>query len=154
MPVAWRIVKASYAASAFDGEGARETGGRWNSRGVPVVYAAGSVSLAILEVLVHTAAPDLLRAYVVVPAEIDEELVSRLEPTRLPSGWRRHPPPPQVQRTGDRWVAAGTSAVLAVPSVIVPRETNYLLNPSHPDFARLRIGPPEPLDLDARLVGG
>lgn len=151
MAVAWRIVKARYTDSAFDGEGARTTGGRWNSRGVRVVYTAGSISLAILEILVHTAAPELLRSFVLVQAEIDDELIDRLDPARLPTTWRTHPAPPEVRRLGDRWVAAGTSAALAVPSVIVPREVNYLLNPEHPDFGRIRFGRPEPLDLDERL---
>jgi len=153
MAVAWRIVKARHAESAFDGEGARRHGGRWNSRGTAVVYVAGSISLAVLEIVVHLATPRALRNYVTISVEIDDDLIDRLDPERLPDPWRSHPPPPEVQRLGDRWVVEETSAVLAVPSVIVPRETNYLLNPAHPDFARLRIGPPEPLELDERLAG-
>ena len=76
---AWRIVKQKYpAAQAFAGEGARLYGGRWNSRGVSVVYAAGSQSLAVLEMLVHLDAADLLQSYVLFAVKIDEAQMSAL----------------------------------------------------------------------------
>jgi RES domain-containing protein len=148
---AWRIVKERHAATAFDGEGARLHGGRWNSVGVRVVYASGSKSLAALESLVHLPRPVTAR-YVVIPVDIDEGLVEVFPAGRLPAGWTAEPPSPVSQRIGDVWVRAGRSAVLALPSVLT-RETNYLLNPAHPDFGKLHPGKPEPFSFDPRLLG-
>ena len=147
---AFRVVKKRWAKTAFDGEGARLWGGRWNSPGRPAVYCAGHVSLAILEVVVHA---DLVLAphYVVIPAEFDETLVESLGEGRLPASWRRHPAPGAVVALGDEWIRGGRSAVLRVPSVVVPTEPNFILNPLHPAFREIGIGKPEVLEIDARL---
>jgi len=149
---AWRIVKTRFASSAFDGEGARKFGGRFNSVGVPVVYTAGSRSLAILEMLVHIGDSSVLSSYSLCSADFYTDLVEILEPAKLPSNWQDHPPPPGTLALGDDWISSQRSAVLQVPSVIVPHENNYLINPNHPDFSRLKIGTPEPISLDKRLV--
>ena len=148
---AWRIVKARFAAAAFDGEGARRFGGRWNSKGVPVVYTAGSRALAVLEMLVHLEDSDLLKHYRLIPVTFRDALVKVLDPRVLPSTWKRRPTPASVRAIGDAWIAAGESAVLRVPSVVVPRENNYLLNPRHADFTKLVIDRPEPFRFDRRL---
>jgi RES domain-containing protein len=149
---AWRIVKAKYAETAFSGEGAAKVGGRWNSRGQWVVYTSGSLSLAALEMLVHLNPPVSFR-WVAIPCEFDESFVERIEPTALPKTWRQYPAPGSIRVVGDAWLKEARSAVLAVPSVIVPREWNYLLNPAHPDFGRLAIGEAEPFAFDERLPG-
>jgi RES domain-containing protein len=148
----WRIVKAKYAATAFSGEGAAKVGGRWNSRGQWVVYTSGSLSLAALEMLVHLNPPVSFR-WVAMSCEFDENLVERIKIAALPKTWRQYPAPGSVRAIGDAWLKEARSAVLAVPSVIVPREWNYLLNPAHPDFGRLAIGEPEPFAFDERLPG-
>lgn len=148
----WRIAKARYAATVFDGEGPRLYGGRWNSPGVRVAYASGSIALAILEVLVHLKASQFLRSYLLVYADVPDDLIEVLPPSSLPPTWRQSPAPPDVAAIGDSWVSAGTAAVLRVPSAIVASESNYLLNPAHPAFARIAIGTPEPFSLDQRLV--
>jgi RES domain-containing protein len=150
--VGWRIYKPKHAATAFTGEGARLFGGRFNSKGVAVVYTAGSASLAAMEMLVHLQATDLLAEYRICPVEFDDALVRTLDPADLPRGWRRSPPPAGVQAVGDAWVAAADSAVLRVPSAVVDPEHNYLLNPSHPDFAKVVIGKPRRFLFDPRLV--
>lgn len=149
---AWRIVKAKYAASAFTGEGAAKVGGRWNSRGNPVVDTSGSLSLAALELLVHLNPPVHFR-WVSIPCEFDSKWVESLPLETLPKGWRRHPAPRAARTIGDAWLAESRSVVLAVPSVIVPGEWNYLLNPAHPDFRRIDRGDPESFALDPRLLG-
>ena len=151
MPAGWRIVKAARAATAFDGEGARLHGGRWNSPGAAVVYTAGSESLAILELLVHLQASRLLAAYVSIRATIDRSLVDVVAPASLPPEWRKFPAPIALQEIGNRWIAECRSAVLQVPSAVVPAETNFLLNPKHPDFRRVVIAPAAPFELDSRL---
>ena len=150
--VAWRIVKQRLARSAFDGEGARRYGGRWNSRGVAVVYLAQTQSLAALEILVHIDSPQLLERYVAIPVSIDPNLIELIEISSLPKNWAAYPPPKRIRAIGDDWVASASSAVLQVPSVIVPLENNFLLNPRHPDFPKLKIGKPVPFKFDPRLT--
>ena len=150
--VAWRIVKRRLARTAFDGEGARRFGGRWTSKGVAVVYLAQSQSLAALEILVHIDSPQLLEHYVAVPVSIDATLITRIELSSLPKNWKTYPPPRKIRAIGDNWVMAASSVGLQVPSVIVPLENNYLLNPRHLDFPKLQIGKPVPFKFDLRLA--
>jgi RES domain-containing protein len=149
---AWRIVKARYAADAFTGAGAEKFGGRWNRPGVAVVYAAGSASLAMLEMLVHLEAHEFLKRYVSFQVSFDERFVTSIDATDLPNNWRKSPPPVAVQAIGNDWIATSRAAVLRVPSVIVPAEWNYLLNPQHPDFKKIEISPKEPVRFDRRLI--
>lgn len=151
MPEAYRIVKAKYAGGAFDGEGARLQGGRWSSVGTKVVYTAGSLPLAVLEILVHLQNTDTLSAYVVIEVEFPDNLVVDLDPALLPANWRVSPAPPGTMKIGDDWVRESRSAVLRVPSVIVPSEHNFLINPTHQDFSRITMGEPMPLDVDPRV---
>lgn len=150
MAHAWRIIKARRAATAFTGEGAAKTGGRWNSRGVFLVYTSSTKSLATLENLVHLNPPVTFK-YVAFPLKFDDALVEVFPARALPADWRSEPPPPSTKAIGDDWVKAGRSAVLALPSVITG-ETNYLLNPVHPDFKKITIGKPEPFVFDSRLL--
>ena len=152
MITAWRIVKAKHLPAAFDGEGARRAGGRWNSPGRAMVYTAQSAALAALEMLVHLNSGALLSSNVLIPCSFQKRLILRLERTRLPPKWRAHPAVPQLQMLGDAWLRNGLSAVLDVPSVIIGSESNYLLNPVHPDFASIDVGPAQPFDFDARLM--
>lgn len=148
----WRICTKQHIRNAFSGEGAASNGGRWNSPGTPVVYTAGTQSLAALEILVHTADPnDLIDlGYVAIPVELDEEMVADVP--RLPRNWMTYPAPLATMRLGDAWINAKTSVVLRVPSVVIPSESNYLLNPAHPDFGRLSIGKPIAFAFDQRLA--
>ena len=146
----WRLAKRS--RPTFDGEGARLYGGRWNHPGVAVVYTAESLSLAVLEFFVHLTprdAPDLVAISADIP---DDVRLDRLDQRAMASDWRVTPAPATLADLGTAWARGGATAVLAVPSAIVPRETNYLLNPAHPDFRRVRIGRPEPFALDPRML--
>ena len=149
---AWRIVKRKLAAEAFSGEGARLYGGRWNSPGVSVVYAAQSQSLAALELLVHLENSDLLREYVVIEARFDASLITRISKADLPQDWRADPPPPAARAIGDAWIAQEPSPVLELPSAIIPAESIFLLNPQHSAFSRIEIGEPLPFEFDLRLI--
>jgi len=151
---AWRLVKPRHAAAAFDGEGARLHGGRWNSPGTRVAYAADSIALAALEVLAHLQSTVVLQAYSVVSLGFPEESVEALETAALPARWRRFPSPPENQAIGDRWVVERRSLILQVPSAIIPAAANFLINPSHPEFARIVIGRPERFAFDPRLLRG
>jgi RES domain-containing protein len=151
MPSAVRLTKTRHAATAWDGEGAKRHGGRWNSPGVAVAYASATLSLALVEVLVHLPA-GLLPSFSAIRIEFDEELVTPLPPDRLPANWAAHPPPLETQAVGDHWVAEGRTPLLRVPSVVVPSESNYVVNPAFPSFARVRRGAPAPFPFDARLA--
>lgn len=155
MPTVYRICKTKYAATAFDGEGAFRFGGRWNSRGTRIVYTAGSLSLAALEMLVHLGGEEMLFNYSFVAAEIPAELILKVEDFRpLPENWSESPAPHAAQEIGDDWVRNSASAVLEVPSSIVPLEKNYLLNPAHPDWDKIAFGTPQEFEFDERLNKG
>lgn len=147
----WRLVTARFADAAFSGEGARRYGGRWNRKGVPVVYTAESQSLAMLEMLVQD---EPLRArYVIIPARIPKGLkIERIKIEALPPDWRDIAAREALQTIGTAWARKQSSSVLAAPSVVIPTETNYLLNPLHPDFARIEIGRPQEFITDVRLI--
>jgi RES domain-containing protein len=148
---AWRIVKKAFSADAFNGEGARLYGGRWNSAGVAMVYTAGSKSLATLELLVHLDSSAHLPSYSICPVDFDDKLGKVIDSAALPSNWRQSPPPTSLQTIGDEWISHQSSVVLSVASAVVPDEKNYLINPAHRDFKRLAIGAMEPFSLDSRL---
>ncbi len=152
MPRAWRIVHQKYTASAFDGEGARRVGGRFNSIGTPVVYCADSLALAVLEVLVHLPSYRSIGQRVAYPLSFDETLVTDAAISDLPRDWRRSPPGRTTQAIGDDWVRSASTAVLRLPSVIVLQESNYILNPHHLDFDEIEIGPIQTIDIDPRLL--
>jgi RES domain-containing protein len=148
---AFRLCRNSYPA--YDGEGARRVGGRWNSKGVRVLYMSENRSLAVLEVLVHLSGtlPD---KYLLGAADIPKDVaIERIADEELPEGWSTLSPREQVEtkRLGDAWVARQGSAVLSVPSVILG-ERNYVLNPAHSDFARIEFAQPEAFRFDLRLV--
>jgi RES domain-containing protein len=148
---AWRIVREGRAADAFSGEGARQYGGRWNSPGVSVVYTSAHQSLAALEMLVHLQ-PRISLRFVVFPVEFEDHLVEHLRDDALTAHWRVEPPGSATMEIGDAWARTSRAAVLAVPSVIVPLETNYLLNPLHPAFGRINIEKPFDFSFDPRLL--
>lgn len=151
MPHAYRIVKARYAGNAFDGEGARLEGARWSSKGARMVYTAGSISLAILEVLVHLQQSRALSGYVIFSLEFPPRIVQEVDLSSLPANWRIFPAPATTKEIGDAWIGNSSSAVLRVPSVIVPSEHNFLINPAHRDFRSITITGPALLDIDGRL---
>jgi RES domain-containing protein len=146
----YRLAKQAY--SVLDGEGARLYGGRWNSPGHAVVYTAGSRALALLELLVHTELDTMPSGMVLLTVEVPERIVvEELRP--LPRAWHRLPAPPACHKAGDLWVASGRSAVLAVPSVVIHKEHNYLINPGHPDSRAIKVVKREPFSFDTRLFG-
>jgi RES domain-containing protein len=148
----WRLVKTDYAATAFDGEGAFRYGGRWNSRGQRVVYASGSLSLALLEVLVHldpaAKLPSLCAFRIALSTDaIEVDHFSRLETIANELPWSLR----QTRAWGDAWRRRPNKAVLQIPSALVPYESNYLIAPREPGFAQLMIGKPEAFSIAPRL---
>ena len=151
MPSGWRIDKPG--REAFSGEGARRFGGRWNSPGVAVVYLSEHQSLAALEIFVHLQPLVPHEKYLAYFVEWDEAQMEQLSTKKLPLDWRASPPGPATMQFGDRWVREERFVVLAVPSAILPAERNFLLNPAHPDFGKLRRHKAMEFAFDDRLVG-
>ncbi len=149
----YRICKTKYAATAFDGEGAFRFGGRWNSRGTRIIYTAGSLALAALEMLVHLDDDSMLFEYSYVPAKIPSDLIVQIEDFHhLPKDWSGSPVPIAIQKIGDDWAKSEISAVLEVPTSIIPLEKNYLLNPLHTNFNKVILDIPQEFIFDERLA--
>ena len=149
MIIAWRIVKSNHAKTAFSGEGARIYGGRWNHKGTSLVYLGGSLALASLELFVHLGKAGANLPFVSFRVEIPKKLIADLP--NLPRNWRQQPPPRSTKDAGTAWADQGKRPVLKVPSVLVPREHNYMLNVRHPNFGKIAIDSPEPFSFDPRM---
>ncbi len=146
----WRVTRRSFALNPLSGEGAARFGNRWNSKGVRVAYTSTSRALAVLEMLVHVTRETVPNDTVLIPIEVPDELVDELE--EFPEGWSEYPYRNSTRALGDRWIRELRSAALLVPSAVLHQEKNLLINPKHPEFARIRVGPAED-SLDARLFG-
>lgn len=136
----WRIaVEApSYTANDLGGAGAKITGGRWNSVGTPLIYSATNISLATLETVLHLRSGGLPFNRFLVRIDVPDDVwAARVVLDPPPGGWDAVPPGMTSRTTGDAWVASRSSALLLVPSVIVPDESNVLINPQHPDVASI-----------------
>ncbi len=147
----YRLCRAQYPP--FDGEGANRFGGRWNSKNNRVIYASENRSLTVLEILVHLSdvLPD---KYVLASADLPEALaIESVSEQELLDNWATLNAAEQqaTRKIGDEWLQRRRSAVLAVPSV-VSGERNFLLNPEHPEFARITLHDPVPFRLDVRLL--
>lgn len=144
-----RICRRNYAA--FDGEGTRRAGSRWTLRGTPVVYASATLSLAALEYFVHVKGRNVPHDLVATPITVPDGAMAQLLDEDLPKGWRTMPASEATQVLGSSWAHDKQTAVLSVPSAIIPEERNYLLNPLHDDFGNLVIGDPRPFSFDPRM---
>ncbi|MEO8910637.1 MAG: RES family NAD+ phosphorylase [Gemmatimonadaceae bacterium] len=150
---AWRLIKTKYASIAFDGEGARLFGGRWNSPGTRMVYTSSNSALAVLEVVVNMGdSSGVLASYSIIQATVPDHLIEDLDRSRLPADWKTSPAPPHLQAIGDEWIASGRSLALRVPSAVAPDGENILLNPQHADFGELGIGTRTQYKIDPRLL--
>lgn len=147
----WRICRRRYTAEAAGGEGARLYGGRWNSRGVRVVYASTSLSLAAVETFVNLE-PHLMPADLVsIEGEIPEPVeIGRLDAKSLPAGWHETRDE-SLRRFGNDWIRDERTAALLVPSAAIRGEWNMLLNPTHAGFRKVRFLTPAPFEFDVRM---
>ncbi len=148
----YRILRKPYSKSPLDGEGAYRFGARWSSIRTRLAYTAEHLSLAMIEYFVHIDPDDSPKDLVLVTAEIPVG-VSRISISakQLPANWRRTPPPPELADIGDEFARDRRAAILIVPSALAPAETNWLVNPQHRDFSRIRVHQPEAFQYDPRL---
>jgi RES domain-containing protein len=149
----WRIIDRGLVREAFSGQGACDYGGRWNSPGTRMIYCSEHPALAALEKLVHIRDMEQLRqSYALISVDCPQELAETFS-ERLPRNWAAERARAGLRRIGDRWIASRRSLALIVPSVVLPRSNNILVNPMHSGFVRLQIGRPESFDFDPRLRG-
>jgi len=149
---AWRLSRFDSRQRTFDGEGARLFAGRWNPAGVPVVYASEHLSLAVLEVLVHARVDQVRIAFHAFEITIPDAHVEIVPDEQLPRGWDDAAIPRATRELGSTWASERRSVALSVPSVIVRQERNVVLNPLHPDAAKLEIARPTRFRFDERLL--
>jgi RES domain-containing protein len=149
---AYRIINEINPGNAFSGEGARLYPGRWNHRGVPMVYCAESIALAALEMLVHTDSFKQLERCQIIPVTFDEALCSKFKRSDLPRDWNTCPSPVSTRDLGTAWAAGKKTVVIAVPSAVIPDSNNYLINPLHTDIKKLVIGKPAHFLFDPRMA--
>lgn len=149
---AWRLVSEARADDAFSGEGARLYGGRWNPHGQPATYLSATRSLAALEVLIHQAEHVPAGRFLFFEVRFPERFVITVTPDDLESDWRNYPPQNSTVTLGGGWLKARSSPILRVPSILIPEESNYLLNPEHTRADEIEIGDPRPFTFDPRFL--
>lgn len=132
----WRVTHVKHLTTAWTGEGAKQYGGRWNSKGNAVVYTSENAALAILEQLAYVA-PQNLDVFRLLTGTLADAYVTRLAPGDVPQGWDVHPHSDAAKIVGDAWINANSSVGLKVPSCLAPGY-NVLLNPAHADFHRFQ----------------
>lgn len=147
----YRLTTLEWARS-LDGDGAKKWGGRWNSIGMPAIYAGLAVSTALLETLVHLDPDDFPEDFTLITYELPDDITKEtIALESFPEDWRSSRSDPWFKRTGDQWLSAGKSLLLIAPSVIVPSEHNAIINPRHPEMDKLRIQSLDPFPLDPRF---
>lgn len=148
----YRIAQCQYIKD-LSGSGARIFGGRWNSKGKPVIYTGSSRSLAALEALAHISQKNMQTSFCLAVIHVPESIsIKTMSVANLPLGWRAFPTQAILQEIGDQWIKSGRQALLQVPSVIIPDEYNYLINPLHADAKKIKIKNVFPFVFDERLI--
>ena len=151
--IVYRLAKAKFS-NELSGKGAEKTGGRWNSRGVAMIYASESRALCTTEIAVHIPLGLLPSDYKIITIEIPDSIkIQMLTKNKLPAYWNAIPHPASSQQIGDDFIRKNKSAVLKVPSAVVPGDFNYLFNPGHKDFQLIKIRKVERFAFDSRLFG-
>ncbi len=149
--IAFRLSKAKYS-SDLSGKGAEKSGGRWNSKGVPMLYTSQSRALCMAEVAVHIPFGIVPSDYQVVTIEIPDHLkIEEQDISKMPSDWKSLPPSGSTQRIGDLFILENKFIALKVPSVIVQGDFNFLINPLHKDISLIKIVSTEPFEFDKRM---
>lgn len=150
MATFFRIVQATWADSAMNGEGARLFGGRWNPPGIPAVYLAESRALAALEIIVNAPAEVGLLEWRVLQVEVPDDQIEAVSLAKLPPDWQALPSSPAARRFGEHCLRSGVLG-FKLPSAVIPEECTLLLNPLHPDAAKLRVSQPKEFRFDPRV---
>lgn len=149
--IVFRLSKSRYS-QVLSGRGAERSGGRWNSKGVPMVYTGESRALCTAEIAVHLPLGNVPTDYMLITIDIPAPIaLQEIDPAALPADWQSFPHPNVTQEIGDHFITQNTFLVLKAPSAVVKGDFNFLLNPLHPDFAKVKIIAVEPFTFDKRL---
>jgi RES domain-containing protein len=147
----YRLCRKAHA-NDLSGRGAELNGGRWNGKGTAMVYTSASRALCLVEIMVHVPAGIIPKDYYLVSISIpDNTHIIAIDPKDLPDNWSKNPVPASTQKMGNAFIARQEALVLKVPSAIVKDEWNYLINPSHKDFKKVKITSIELFSFDTRL---
>lgn len=152
MPVFYRIVATRRAATAFDGEGARKFGGRWNPQGVPVAYLTESRALAALEIPVHFGRDVAHASWSLIEVDVPEKMITSVPISALPKGWNDLKTSTVSRQFGADWVEKADSLAILLPSAIIPEERIMVMNVRHPGFSKIKASAPVPFYFDPRLA--
>lgn len=161
--IVWRVERSEFIAQAYHGHGAARYPGRWNLPGSPAAYASESRALAVLETLTHIPSAIFNAAtrkvkYFLVGAEIPDDLpftaLEIADVEKIHSGWHQTPGPDALKAFGHKWLEDKKGILLQVPSTVIPEEKNFVINPRHPDFVKIKIRAPVPYIFDSRLRPG
>jgi RES domain-containing protein len=148
--IVFRLSKQAFIKD-LSGLGAEKTGGRWNSKGVPVLYTAASRALAVVEVIVHVPVGIIPINYQLATIEVPDSSVLEIDIKDLPKNWATNPFTRHTQDIGNSFVRNNEHLVLQVPSATITGDTNYVINPRHPEFNKVKIKSIEPFMFDVRL---
>ncbi len=148
----YRVCRTQFA-NDLSGTGSRIYGGRWNSPGMAAVYTSESKSLAVLEILTNTPPGILISYFSILTIEISGKFfIDEIPEETLPKNWNEFPAPDILARLGDKWLKQGQNLLLKIPSAIISSESNFIINPAHADFKKVKIIFTETLDLDKRII--
>ncbi|PWT96808.1 MAG: hypothetical protein C5B52_14885 [Bacteroidetes bacterium] len=148
--VVYRISKTEYAKN-ISGEGSKKFGGRWNHPGIACLYCAASRSLAVLEFSANVSLELLPKSLSIIQIEIPDDSWIEIPINKLPPGWSSHPSPPQSREFGTKLLTRAETLCIKIPSAIIPEEYNYLINPLHKDFGKVKVKSVEDFVFDHRV---
>jgi len=149
--IVFRLIQEKYSPD-WDGKGAELIGRRWNSKGVPMIYTSESRALCTAEIAVHIALGSAPAEYILLTINIpDNTEISEIDLISLPQGWRKFPFDEFSRKLGDDLIQQNQFLVMKVPSAVIPGDFNYLINPRHPDFEKIKIIKSEPYEFDERF---
>ena len=148
--IVYRISSTKYA-NDLSGEGARLNGGRWNNKLIPCIYAAESRALAVLEYTVNVIIDDIPRALSLVLVDIPDKNILEIAEADLPGNWRQSPTPSSTRQFGSKLLTESKTAIIKLPSAVIPQEFNYLLNPAYPDSKNFKILEIQDFIFDVRI---
>jgi len=148
--IVFRIAKAAYAQD-LSGFGSKKYGGRWNYKGIPVLYTSTHAAMALLELLVHLPVAYVASDYQLIKINCPNESIDSLNLEDLPSNWKEDEQKMLLKDLGKDWIMKSEKLCFSVPSAILPGEQNVLINPSHQLFSKVKIESMEPIPIDRRL---
>lgn len=152
--IVYRITKQQYQDD-ISGDGARMYGGRWNPIGTSALYTSETRALASLELLVHTTKDLIPPKYKILSIEIPFAKINdipKINISELPDNWKKSPPPDELKLIGTKYLIAQNNLAVCVPSTIISKEYNIVINPMHPDFKQVKIIKTDIFEFDERLL--